>query len=132
MQAQIMPMQISRLDHFWTSEYPQVAFSSVWENETRDCRRRMLTIVTLWHVSVLLSGSRVGGRGVDASHKVPTTNIRPTPTFFFQGSFSLCSWLSGIASIQMSTTILIIAFDHAIAVILTQEPLCSASHLVQL
>lgn len=54
MQAHMVPTLISTIDHLTTFEYPYVAFSPNLEKETRDCKRKMLMIVTLRSLLVLL------------------------------------------------------------------------------
>ena len=71
------------VDHFTTAEYPHVAFSPELAKETRDCRRKMLIMVTLER-QLALCCKEIRRRGRDAAYKIPTPNMSATPAFFFQ------------------------------------------------
>ena len=51
------------VDHFTTAEYPHVAFSPELAKETRDCRRKMLIMVTLERQLALLQANKKKGGG---------------------------------------------------------------------
>lgn len=78
-----MPTFSSMVDQIATGVLSHVTFVEL-AYFMSDWRRSMLTTVT----------------------NVPTKNIRPTLTFFFQCSFSPGSWERGIANIHKSSPIL--------------------------
>lgn len=142
MHAQIMPTLISTMDQFETDQLSHVGLREL-ANDRSDWRRSMLTMVTL--EMRCISGWTLVGRGDDAvvmcsraqgeergkTYKIPTQNIKPTPNFFFQCRRSFGSWLSGIASIHMSSTMLMIALLQPIALTFKHEPLTSPCQFSQ-
>lgn len=87
--VQIMPTFNSMVDQIATDVLSQVTFVEL-AYFMSDWRRNTLTTVT----------------------NVPTKNINPTLTFFFQCSFSPGSWERGIASIQTSRATLTAALER--------------------
>lgn len=124
MQAHMMATLISTADQRCTSKLSWVRLLDV-EKLTRARRRRMLTTVTLARrrefCQRLSKPQRERGGG-GLTYKVPTTNMRPTASFFFQCRRSDWIWDSGRASIQKSRAIDMAALAQPTALMLMQWP----------
>ncbi len=122
-QAQRVPRPISNPEKKVLSQLSYEMFCEL-ANVVSDLRRRMLMTVTLERGAKCQRRlvSSIRRRTEDPTYSVPTQNIRVTPSFFFQLSFSPRSLLSGIASIQRSRVMPTMALAQPIALKFTQVP----------
>lgn len=120
-----LPTLISMVDQFATAQLSQVGFC-VTAKLVSACRRRMLTMVTL-RQDVWSARFTLGDKSANA-YNVPTRNMAPTPSFFFQCIFKPESCQMGTTSMNTSSPMEMPAFDQLRALMSTQVPLCSPSH----